>query len=201
MIGRSIDMAVDVLHRGGVIGYPTETVYGLGGDPESDEAVDRISRLKTRDPEKAFLMLVPSFEMVHDWVQSISYNARRLMEAFWPGPLTLIFSARHDRTAVLGASTVGFRLSPDPVCRRLMKQWQRPLISTSANPTGEEPAKHALMVETYFGKTVDYVLDGGERSSASVSTIVDVSIDPPRLIRKGEIPKISIENVIGVVHV
>jgi L-threonylcarbamoyladenylate synthase len=189
----------DYLISGGIIGYPTETVYGLGGDAENDEVIRQIQMLKDRDSSSPFLVLVSNRENVIPIVQTVPVKAEILMAAFWPGPLTLVFeaSAVLPRSLIGDARRIGIRVSPDPVCRQLLEYLNKPLISTSANPSGFAPARSASEVAAYFAGRLGMILDGGKRLGNGVSTVLDVTLDPPRLIREGAIPKEAIIRTVG----
>lgn len=197
-----IDEAVDLLMRGGVIGYPTETVYGLGGNATEARVIERITRLKGRDSGKPLLVLVAGVEAVLPLVRGFSPHVKILMENFWPGPLTLVLEASSALPEAISGGTgrLGVRVSPDPVCRALVERLKKPLVSTSANPAGKEPARTASEVLFYFGEGVDLVLDGGERRTEIPSTVLDVSGDIPRLLRVGSIQREAIEKVMGEVR-
>ena len=194
-----IDRVARLLHQGGVIGYPTETVYGLGGNAEDSMVVDRIYRLKGRDHQQPFLVLVGDREALTDWIDTRPAYAEILMDHFWPGPLTLIFraSSRIPVTFTHGLEKVAVRISSDPVCRHLLDQFKKPLISTSANPSGKKAARSAQEVLDYFGDRIDLVLDGGERTVHRPSTIVDVTKSSPSYLRIGAISKQEIQRILG----
>lgn len=197
-----IDEVVKLLEHGGIIGYPTETVYGLGGDTTNDTVVERIYRMKGRDPRKPLLLLVSRKDDVLPVVRTVTQKADILMEHFWPGPLTLVFNASSvlPRSLRGERDQVGVRISSDSICQALLATFQKPLVSTSANPAGEEPAQSASRVRSYFGDKVNLILDGGERSSKLPSTVLDVSMDPPRLLRRGAVRIDEIKRIIGVVN-
>ena len=190
---------VDSLLSGGVIGYPTETVYGLGGDATNADVIERISRLKQIEKGQPMLVLLGNRDELPQWIDGISANADVLMDRFWPGPLTLIFRTREifPQRLLSKESRLGVRISPDPICQVLLSEFRKPLISTSANPHGLQPARSVSEVATYFGDGIDWLIDGGDRTGTAPSTVVDVSIDPPRIIRTGSVKQDDIENLIG----
>lgn len=186
----------DSLKKGAVIGYPTETVYGLGCDAGNRKAIERIYRLKGRNYDAPFLMLIHEKDDVQSMTEFISGDVRNLMDAFWPGPLTLIFQVRQNGELFhRGCDRVAVRISSDPVCRMLMDEFNKPLISTSANPSGKPPAHTAMDVYGYFHDDVDVILNGGRRKG-SPSTILDVSREPYRLIRQGSINRAMLERTL-----
>ncbi len=184
-----IKAAVSVLRGGGVVALPTETYYGLAVDPFSESAVQRLFRLKKRPQEKPILLLLGSREMLIQVVAEIPPWAERLMEYFWPGPLTLVFKARQDlpRSLTAGTDTVAVRLPSHLLPIRLSQGFSKPITGTSANLSGGPPATRAEEVERIFPE-VDLVLDGGKSPGGLPSTIVSVVNFPPRLIRPGKIP-------------
>jgi L-threonylcarbamoyladenylate synthase len=188
-----------LLNRGGVIAYPTETVYGIGGDPTRADVIERIHKLKMRSAEKTFLLLIGEGTDLNRYVDGVPDAAARLIKRFWPGPLTLIFRASSVFPPNLTGDrgTVALRLSPDPVCAALIREFGKPLISTSANPPGREPARSGDEVLKYFPKGIDAILDGGERRVLSSSTIVDVTRPVPILVRQGPIDAETIRSATG----
>jgi L-threonylcarbamoyladenylate synthase len=191
--------AADLVLRGGVIGYPTETVYGIGGDPTDTGVIGRIHALKGRSERKTFLLLVGSGTELSEYVEDMPEPAARLMEAFWPGPVTLIFRASAKLPAALTGPDrrIGFRISPDPVCAVLLRALAMPLISTSANPTGKPPARSARETLRYFPRGLDALIDGGDRPESMPSTVVDVTRAVPLLMRAGPVSAETIRSVTG----
>jgi L-threonylcarbamoyladenylate synthase len=174
--------------RGGVIGYPTDTLYGLGCALFDVAAVEMVARVKRRDPSLAVISLIPDASQVYGLASDVPEVAERLMARFWPGPLSLIFRASSVVPArVRGAGdTVALRLPRDPLCERLLEHIGGPLVSSSANLSGQRPAETAEEVVRIFGNQLDLVIDGGPRRQAS-STLVDLSGPRPRLLRQGPI--------------
>jgi L-threonylcarbamoyladenylate synthase len=193
------DRIAELFGRGGVIGYPTETVYGLGGDAANETAVHRLSELKGRGTRKQFLCLIYNRERLYPIVDRVSEKAEKLMDVFWPGPLTLIFPASEKLPELLRGRSgkIGIRVSSDPVCQKLTEKYSNPIVSTSANRSGLNPARSAKEVVAAFGDGLDIILDGGTRNRLNPSTVVDVVEDLPRVIRRGAISVEQIKKVIG----
>lgn len=193
---------VELLNNGGVIGYPTETVYGLGCDGLNSEAVRRIYRIKRRDYLVPLIALVSDKLSVKEFVTDISESAEILMNEFWPGPLTLIFEASSLVPEILRGEkkTIGLRISSDPICRCLLKKFNRPLVSTSANLSGSMPANSAEEVEKYFKDEVDLIIDGGIRDKDFSSTVLDLSRSIPAILREGCISRSDIQDKIGKIR-
>lgn len=181
--------AAGVLRMGGLVGFPTETFYGLGAVALDAAAVRRIVAVKGRPESKPLLVLVDSISMVDVVALEIPGPARVLMAVHWPGPLTLVLRARPevpvDVTA--GSGTVGVRLSPHPVARALVSVLGSPITAPSANPSGQAPPTTAAEVLAYFRGRIEMILDGGATAGGEPSTVLDVTIDPPRLIRAGAV--------------
>ena len=173
---------------GGVIAFPTETFYGLGVDPLNVQAVQRLYALKGRSPQTSpILVLIRSRHELLALVSEITPAAERLMQACWPGPLTLVFRAAMAVPLVLtaGTGTIGVRLSAYPVVQQVLEVIGGPLTGTSANRTEQPPATTAAEVEHAFGAGVDLIVNGGPTPGGLPSTVVDTTVSPPRLIREG----------------
>ncbi|MHB8789815.1 MAG: L-threonylcarbamoyladenylate synthase [Desulfobulbaceae bacterium] len=188
--GREIERAVSLLRAGGIVAFPTETYYGLGVDPLSEDGLVRLFQVKDRPALKPVLVLVADLEQVGLLAREISPTARTLMDRFWPGPLTLVLPARTELSPHLtgGTGTVGVRLSPHPVASELLRTFGGPLTATSANRSGHVPAVTAEEVRLAFGSEVDMILDGGRTPGEKGSTLVGVSGNRITCIREGCIP-------------
>jgi L-threonylcarbamoyladenylate synthase len=191
----SLSQISDVIARGGVIAFRTDTFYGLGADPFNGDAVRKIKQLKGREDHKPILIIVSDRAEVNRFIAAPTPAFDLLADIFWPGPLTLIGQAapgvREEITA--GTKTIGVRLPADDKVRALIEACGGALTGTSANPSHREPARAAAEVSGYFGDTIDLIVDGGEVAAIQPSTVVDVSGAEPRLIRAGAIPWISIQ--------
>jgi len=189
---------IDSLIKGAVIGYPTETVYGLGCNAYNTKAVEKIYKLKGRYYSLPLIVLIDDTSTVHKLTKDIPEVAEVLMNAFWPGPLTIIFKASESVPELLnaGKGTIGLRISSDPVCKHLLERFKKPLVSTSANPTGCKPATSAKELKKYFGSGIDIIIDSGPRNKELTSTILDVSGKDLKVKREGAILRSQIYQVI-----
>jgi L-threonylcarbamoyladenylate synthase len=187
----ALDRVARHVQRGGLIAGPTETVYGFGGRVD-DDALERLAQLKQRDPAKSFLLLVTDAAMLPDvdWTPA----AVTLADAFWPGPLTLALSAGSGslpQRVVSPRGTVAIRATSHAGMRLLLERLREPLTSTSANAPGGAPARSADQVVALLEATPRteemIVLDGGTLPASASSTIVDCSVEPPRVLRAGAI--------------
>lgn len=181
--------AAETVLRGGVIAFPTDTLYGLGCSLFDVAAVELIARLKRRDRSLAVISLIPDKGQVYGLASEVSTVAERLMAHYWPGPLSLIFKAAPlIPVPVRGAGgTVALRCPKDRLCEALLDRIGGPVVSSSANLTGQRPAQTAEEVIRIFGNQIDLVLDGGPRFDGVPSTLVDVSGKQPRLLRRGAV--------------
>jgi L-threonylcarbamoyladenylate synthase len=179
--------AGDILRRGGLVAFPTETFYGLGANAMDRTAVARAFQVKGRPESKPLLVLVDSIKMAESLALEVSDLARRLMAMYWPGALTLVFKATPSLPAELtaGTGTVGIRLPGHPLALALVHATGFPVTAPSANPSGAEPPTTAETVRRYFDGQIDLILDGGPTPGGRPSTVLDVSVSPPRLLRAG----------------
>lgn len=193
----SFERAATFLDRGGVLIYPTETFYGLGGNPRMEPVVDRIYRIKGRDSGKALPLIASDLAAVREAVSLWPEAADRLASAFWPGPLTLLLPAAPSLPPVLQAGTgrIAVRISSHPIARALADRTGGLLIATSANRSGEPACREISDIPTTLAGLVDFVLDGGKLPGGLPSTIVSVSPTGLTLVRAG---CISFEDVLGV---
>ena len=187
-----------IIQQGGVIAFPTRCLYGLGADAFNADAVDRVFKLKQRPSQKPILILIDQRIQLERLVSHVSPAASRIMDRFWPGGVTLVFEAGvkvpHHLTA--GTGKVGIRLPGHPVAAALVRSLGRPLTGTSANISGEPPCTNAKGVLESLGTRVDLVLDGGTTKGGKASTIMDVTVSPPEILREGIIDHKEIKKII-----
>jgi len=181
--------AAEAVLRGGVIAFPTDTLYGLGCSLFDVSAVEMVARLKRRDPSLAVISLIPDAGQAYGLASDVGEVAERLIKKHWPGPLSLIFHAAPIvPPRVRGAGgTVALRCPKDTLSHRLLDQVGGPVVSSSANLSGQRPAESADEVRRIFGNQIDVILDGGPRHGGLPSTLVDVSGERARLLRRGVI--------------
>ena len=184
---RALDAAAEAVLRGGVIAFPTDTVYGLGCSLLDVAAVEMVGRLKRRAREHAYISLIPDPSQALGLALSVSGVAKKLIDRFWPGPLSLVFVAAEIVPArVRGAGgTIALRCPNDVLSHALLQRIGGPMVSSSANLSGQPPAATAEDVVATFGNQLDLVLDGGPRRGGIPSTLVDVSGPRPKLLRRG----------------
>jgi L-threonylcarbamoyladenylate synthase len=170
-----------------VVVYPTETVYGIGCIPSDPDAAQRVCEIKQR-ADKPLPLICSDVEAARRVVE-MTPEAEKLASKFWPGPLTIVLraKAKYNMWVSHGASTLGIRVSSNPIALKLAKEAGGVIVSTSANISGDEPAKSAEEAKKIFNNLVDIILDGGPSRSGESSTIVDLSGEEIWLLRKGPI--------------
>ncbi|KGR88096.1 L-threonylcarbamoyladenylate synthase [Lysinibacillus odysseyi] len=194
--------AVDMLNAGQVVAFPTETVYGLGAVATDDTAVKRIFEAKGRPSDNPLIVHIGTIEELHDYIEDIPPVAKKCMEAFWPGPLTLVMKAKPGVLApsvTAGLSTVGMRMPDHPVALELLRTLQKPVAAPSANRSGKPSPTKAEHVAEDLNGIIPCILDGGITGIGLESTVLDVTLHPPVILRPGGVTKEMLENVIGPV--
>ena len=193
-----IRTAAKIIREGGLVVYPTETVYGLGANARSDEAVARVFRVKVRALEDPIPVAVSSIEMARE-VSEIGPTAERLAGRFLPGPLTLILPAKPTISELVTAKTgkVGIRIPDHRVAHELIELFGAPITSTSANLSGKPAPSTAREALEQLGNRVDAVFDSGRCAYARPSTVVDLTLHPPRVLREGPIGTEEIKRVLN----
>jgi len=195
-----IARAVEVLRAGGLVAFPTETVYGLGADASNDTAVKKIYAAKGRPRNHPLIVHLACAEAVSDWVVTFPEPARRLAARFWPGPLTLILKRRAEISDLVtgGQDTVALRVPSHRIAQALLSAFGGGIAAPSANRYGRVSATTAEHVRSELGGAVDYVVDGGACEVGIESTIVDVSGARPALLRPGTITAEQLERELGI---
>jgi L-threonylcarbamoyladenylate synthase len=185
------------LRRGGVIGFPTDTAYGLGADASNEMAVRKIFEIKGRPETKPILLVVDSIAMV-EGIAAFSDAARALAATFWPGPLTLVLPAERNISPVLTAGTggIGVRWPDAPFATRLANALGRPVTATSANRSGMPAAVTAAEVRAQLEGQLEVVVDGGTLPVRGGSTLLDLTQDPPVLLREGPVSYDAIKRIL-----
>jgi L-threonylcarbamoyladenylate synthase len=193
----NIKSAAQIIKTGGVIVFPTETVYGLGCDPLNTQAVQRLLTVKG-DRKKPFPVLVASLDDANR-VAKFSDNGKKLARKFWPGPLTIVLPKKDDLNEIVtcGLNTVGLRSPNNQVALSLIELSGGLLIDSSANLTGENPPRSVSEMSNKRIEKVDLVLDGGPTTEGTPSTVVDLTSDNPKILREGPISLKQIQNTIN----
>jgi len=181
-----IEEAMRTIQDGGIVLYPSDTIYGLGCDPFNADAVRRIYEIKGRDEGKGVLVLIPDLEWVDRLAAEVSSAAEHLMDQFWPGPLTLLFppSPSVPSSVVGREGRIGIRCPDSPFLLAWMESLRGPLVSTSANLSREAIPKTLEALRGIFYDKVDLFLEAGELTARPASTVVDLLGDP-QIVRRG----------------
>jgi L-threonylcarbamoyladenylate synthase len=196
----AIAKAAQALAAGKIVAFPTETVYGLGANALDADAVASVFAAKGRPSAKPLAVLVPDLAKVESFAH-VKASARKLADAFWPGPLTLVLPKRQDcpfaEPVSAGLDTVAFRAPDHDVAQMLLAESGLPIVAPSANRSGRPSPKTAAEVEAELGDRPAMILDGGPTPLGVESTIVSLVSDRPILLRQGALPREAIEDVLG----
>jgi L-threonylcarbamoyladenylate synthase len=200
MLDSEIARAVEILRAGGLVAFPTETVYGLGADASNPQAVARIFEAKGRPAEHPLIVHLTGAEEIEHWARDIPLLAERLIDRFWPGPLTLILrrAAGVIDAVTGGQDTVGLRAPSHPVAQQLLRAFRGGIAAPSANRFGRISPTTAQHVRDELGDAASLILDGGACEVGIESTILDLSSGSPVLLRPGRIGAAEIESAIGL---
>ncbi len=197
-IEKQIRKAISVLKKGGLVAYPTDTVYGLGACMTDIAAVDRIFQVKGRPKGMALPVLLANRTQIEEIVTSVPRAAQLLADVFFPGALTIILPKSDAVPDIItgGGKTIAFRIPNHPVPIALIKQLGKPIVGTSANLSGLNSALTAAEVMKQIGDKIDMVIDGGRCSGGTESTVIDLSGDKPVIRRQGAISIEKLRNIL-----
>ncbi|HHW58109.1 MAG TPA: threonylcarbamoyl-AMP synthase [Clostridia bacterium] len=198
-----IDFAAKVIREGGLVAFPTETVYGIGANSFNEDAVKKIFIAKGRPQDNPLIVHIAELEQIYDLVKEVPQKAKILMKNFWPGPLTLIFmkSERVPSINTAGMNTVAIRMPSNPIAHLLIKRAQVPISAPSANVSGKpSPTDASHVIEDLYGR-VDVIIDGGKCDVGVESTVLDLTEEIPVILRPGAITLEMLKEVIGNVEV
>jgi L-threonylcarbamoyladenylate synthase len=196
--------AANFLRDNEVVALPTETVYGLGGNAKSDAAVKKIFAAKGRPSDNPLIIHIAEKRQLSTFVEEIPEKAERLIEAFWPGPLTIIFKRKEgslSETATAGLATVAVRIPDHPVALALLKSCGLPIAAPSANSSGKPSPTNAEHVLDDLNGKIAGVIDGGATGIGVESTVVDCTEEIPVILRPGGVTKEQLESIVGEVQV
>lgn len=196
-LAQQVEKAAEIVKAGGVVAFPTDTVYGLGANPFIDKAVDRIYKVKGRARHLPLPILLADEAQVTDVIASVSELAGLLMKHFWPGGLTLVLprAASFPGSATAGGDSVAIRMPDHEVTLALIRRAGVPIIGTSANLSNQPSALTAQDVKDQLGSAVDLVIDGGRCPGGVESTVVDLTGQVPVIIRQGAVLAEEIKKV------
>ncbi len=198
-----LNKAAEIIRSGGLVAFPTETVYGLGGDGLDPKAAQKIYAAKGRPSDNPLILHISHTDELKPLVKEIPKSAEKLMERFWPGPLTLIFKKAdivpYEVTG--GLDTVAIRFPQNSIARKFISLCGRPVAAPSANSSGRPSPTRASHVEFDLKGKIDMIIDGGHCEFGLESTIVDVSKDRPCLLRPGSVTVEMLEDMLGGIDI
>ena len=192
-----LERAVEILRRGGLVAYPTDTVYGLAALPTDAQAVRRLFETKSRSPDRVVSLLIASPADVALVAANVPEDAERLMSAFWPGALTIVLQKAASFPADAVGETVALRVPDHPVPRELARLLGTPITGTSANVSGGPEPLTPEDARSQLGDAVDLVIDGGRCPGGRPSTVVDCTVAPARIVRESAISREELVRAAG----
>ena len=183
-----LDEAAQLLRAGEVVGFPTETVYGLGGSAFSERAIQKIFDAKNRPADNPLIVHISNIEMLNDLVEEVSEFAKKIMDEFWPGPLTILFNKNKNNVpdiVTAGLNTVAVRMPSHPIARALIEKANLPIAAPSANLSGSPSPTTAQHVFDDLNGRIPMIVDGGKCEIGVESTVIDIYRNPPLILRPG----------------
>lgn len=200
--GDLLKQAAEVLRLGGLVAFPTETVYGLGADAFNAEAVRKVFEAKGRPPDNPLIVHIAEFEQIKSLTGEVPEVGKVLADAFWPGPLTLVVKSSPSipKAVTGGLETVAVRIPKHSVTLELIKKLNKPIVGPSANKSGRPSPTTAQHVYDDLAGKIDLIIDSGPTTIGIESTVIDVTVSPPLILRFGGLTREKIEQLIGAVR-
>lgn len=183
----ALSMATELYRSGKIFIYPTDTIYGIGGNPFDRNVVNRISAFKGRDEKKQFIWLLSDIENLLNYIDVLNQSHIEVLQRIWPASLTVIFNLNERTKEITNQKTVAVRIPKNDFCLKLLREISTPLISTSVNRSGEEPLNQVDQIVNDFLNEVDAIFFNSERTDQKSSTIIELTAEKPKLIREGSI--------------
>ena len=180
-------LAAELFYSGKVFIYPTDTIYGIGGNPFDEFVINRIAEIKGRDEKKQFIWLLSDFENVMNYTEIIFENHLEFLQKIWPAPVTVILNLNERTKKIANQETAAIRIPQNEFCLMFLKEISRPLISTSVNRSGNDPVDNIEQIISDFSQEVDAIIFSSQTQEKKFSTIIDLTEANPRLIREGSI--------------
>ena len=180
---KSADRACEILRMGGIIAYPTDTIYGLGVDPEILKAVEKLYTMKERGDEKSVSLMLSGKEMLYEQFKDISPLEKRIIDNLFPGTITIVLNNPVNKIHL--KETVGVRIPDNDFCRLLLEKYGKPITTTSVNKSGRPPAVSASEVSNQFANEIDLILDGGDSPQTKGSTVIRIVSEKIKVLREG----------------
>lgn len=193
-----IEKAAIIIKKGGIVAYPTETFYGLGVNALDEKAVNKLFMVKKRPTSKPISILISDLNWLQRLVKRIPPVAEALISQYWPGPLTIVFEAADfvPKNLTAGTGKIAMRISSHPLAQKLVRLTSTPITTTSANLSQIPPPISPEEIDEEIKRHIDAILNGGKTSGDMPSTIIDVTIQPPVILRKGAIDLQEVKKVL-----
>lgn len=185
-LDESVAIAAKLFLNGSVFIYPTDTIYGFGGNPFNEEVIKKISTIKGKGNWRRYIFLISDIEILKNYVEFKSEKYLDFLLEIWPNPVSAILNLNKHYQEILGMETAAFRIPNHRFCLKLLSDLRMPLISTSVNRTGNEPLNDPSMIIQEFGSEVDAIFYSSQKSFFEASTLIDLSDEEPKLLREGK---------------
>ena len=183
----ALSLAVELFHSGKIFIYPTDTIYGIGGNPFDQRSVTQIAEVKGRDESKKFIWLLSDLENVLNFTEIEFDEHIDFLENLWPAPVTVILKLNNRTMDIINQKTIAIRIPDNDFCLKLLREISRPLVSTSVNRSGEEPLINIEKIIDDYSKQVDAVFYTSRNTDHISSTIIDLTSEKPLLVREGSV--------------
>ena len=184
---KALSLAAELFHSGNIFIYPTDTIYGIGGNPFDQRSVTRITQVKGRDDSRKFIWLLSDFENLLNFTEIEFDEHIDFLENLWPAPVTVILKLNNRTRDIINQNTIAIRIPDNDFCLKLLREISRPLVSTSVNRSGEEPLINIEKIINDYSKQVDAVFCNSRDSDNISSTIIDLTSEKPLLVREGSV--------------
>lgn len=184
---KSVKLAQELFLKGSIFIYPTDTIYGFGGNPFNEDVIKKISNVKGKTNWRRYIFLISDIEMLKNYSEINSEKYLDFLLSIWPNPVSVILKLNKDYQEILQMETAAFRVPNHRFCSKLLNELKMPLISTSVNRTGNEPMNDSSMIIQEFANEVDAIFYSESKSFVEASTLIDLSSDKPKYIREGRL--------------
>ena len=181
----SLILALGLYNSARIFIYPTDTIYGIGGNPFDKNVVKRISEIKGRNEQKQFIWLISDFENLLNYVDITLENHFDFLQKLWPGPVSVVLNLNDRTKEITEFDTIAVRIPNNNFCQKLLNEIRRPLISTSVNRSGKDPLNRIELILENFSQDVDAIIFSSDQIQQISSTLIDLTTEQPKLIREG----------------
>ena len=181
----SLILALGLYNSGRIFIYPTDTIYGIGGNPFDKNVVKKISEIKGRNEQKQFIWLISDFENLLNYVDITFENHSDFLQKLWPGPVSVVLNLNDRTKKITEFDTIAVRIPNNNFCQKLLNEIRRPLISTSVNRSGKDPLNQIELILENFSQDVDAIIFSSDQIQQISSTLIDLTTEEPKLIREG----------------